>query len=189
MRGEDRSSDRRARLEQARADRDVLHVEHSCNFRWRAFLDVAEDEDLALPHGKRGRDRPDERDGALAVDAHAGVCDVWIASDDTLRWRGRRRSHAEDDATGDTVEPGVEGSVTAERPQLSVDADEHFLGDVLGVVLVAGEGDGPAEDDRAVVVDEGAESGLIPVAGAGDELGAGEENGEGGHHMKRQRAG
>src|SRR5688500_4312818 len=129
MSGEDTAPNRRARLEQARAHGDVLHVEHCGCFGRRAPFDVAEDEHFALPHWKRPGDRLNELDGTLAVDACAGIGDIDVLRGARYRLRGFL-SRSEGDTTCDAIQPPFEWSVATKARELAMHAYEHFLRDV-----------------------------------------------------------
>src|SRR5581483_9360722 len=75
---------------------------------------------------------------------------------------------------GDAVDPGVELAGGAELAQLAERAQESFLGDVVGVVRVAGEVQRQRVDARAIAARELAERGLVAALRAGDQLGGGE---------------
>ena len=180
MRGENRSSDRSARFEQAGADGDVLHVEYRRNFGRRSPFHVAEDEHFALSHGERRGDCANELHCALSIHSHAWIGDVNV--DTTFSCRTRGRPHSEDYSSRYAVQPGVEWSVTPEAPKLAVNTDEDFLCDVVRLVLIAGERDRPAKHNGSIPLDEGRKRARVALACEGDEPGRfGQQNREPGH--------
>ena len=90
----------------------------------------------------------------------------------TLSVGGRvSRPHPKDDTTRNAIEPGVEGSVATKARQLAMDADEHFLRDILRVVFVAGEPNRPTEDDGPISLDERGERAFISLSCSRDDSG------------------
>ena len=61
--------------------------------------------------------------------------------------------HVQEEVGGDAVQPALEGAGRVRR-QRAEDADEDLLGEVLGVVLVAGQAVGEAVDPAAVRADD-----------------------------------
>ena len=61
--------------------------------------------------------------------------------------------HVQEEVRGDAVQPALEGAGRVGR-QRAEDADEDFLGEVLGVVLVARQAVGEAVDPAAVRADD-----------------------------------
>ena len=96
------------------------------------------------------------------------------------RLLARARAEAVDaEAAGELGDPGAEGLVVAERVEPLVDAREHLLEDVLGVVRREAEGlHGDRVDVAREAVDERAPGRLVAVPAAGDELGVAELGGQ-----------
>src|SRR4051812_26413569 len=107
MRGEDGSAEGRTGLEQARAHGNVLHVEHYSHLGRCAPFEITEDEHLALPHGKRRRDRGNDLHGALAVDARAWIRHVDLVGNGQ-EVAARAATRAQGNASYDAIEPALE---------------------------------------------------------------------------------
>ena len=71
---------------------------------------------------------------------------------------------------GNPVDPRRELGVLPEARQRPVDFDEHILGDVLRVVVVAGELVGHAVDHRSMLLDEHPESGRVAARRTRDQF-------------------
>ena len=71
---------------------------------------------------------------------------------------------------GDPVEPGGELGVLPEPVERAVDLDEDFLGDVLGIVVVAGELVGDAIHHRPMPLDERLKGGRVAARRARDQV-------------------
>ena len=97
-------------------------------------------------------------------DGHAvriGQVEVGRAVDGGAVVGERRRSrlgppafHVEDVIGGDAVEPGAELALALERAELGDDLDQHFLGDLLGVVRLEDHADGDVVNPRLVPQDQ-----------------------------------
>ena len=70
----------------------------------------------------------------------------------------------------DTVEPGRELGVLPKAVERSVDLEEDLLGDVLGVVVVAGELVGDAIDHGPMLLDERLKGGRVAARRAGNQV-------------------
>src|SRR5262245_37376341 len=70
----------------------------------------------------------------------------------------------------DSIEPRSELSVLPESVKRPEDFDEHVLGDVLGVMMIARKLIGHAVHHRAVTLDKHLKGGRVPPCRAGDEV-------------------
>ena len=62
---------------------------------------------------------------------------------------------------GDAVEPGAELAFALERAELGDDLDQHFLGDLFGVVRLEDHADGDVVDPRLVPQDQLLQRGAV----------------------------
>ena len=72
---------------------------------------------------------------------------------------------------GNAVEPGAELALTLERAELGDDLDEHFLGDLLGIVRLEDHADGDVVDPRLVPQDQLLQRGSVAILGLLDQSG------------------
>ena len=70
----------------------------------------------------------------------------------------------------DAVEPGGELRILAKPVERTIDLDEDFLRDVLGVVVVAGELIGDPIHHRSVPLDERLKGGRVAARRAGNQV-------------------
>ncbi len=160
-----------------RANRDRLEFQHPAYLRWGEPLQVDQIEHLSLSARQLLQERPDEVYGPLIVSRPRPIDRLDIlgcrlapqfpGETRTARFppmQVRRR------ATGDLVKPGAEPGPPVESVQVPVHSHEGVLGNIVGIVQIAGGRKSPTVDSVVVLANQLLERPLVAGLRVLDEV-------------------